>query len=146
MDMKTSPLSLLNDPSLLKTDALVNGLWVKGSAGTRFDILDPSNGHKLADVANLGAADATVAIAAANAAWPAWRSKTGKERHAILMKWFQLLMANQEDLARIMTAEQGKPFAEAKGEIAYGSSFVEWFAEEAKRVRSEERRVGKECA
>ena len=137
MDMKTSPLSLLNDPSLLKTDALVNGLWVKGSAGTRFDILDPSNGLKLADVANLGAADATAAIAAANAAWPAWRSKTGKERHAILMKWFQLLMANQEDLARIMTAEQGKPFAEAKGEIAYGASFVEWFAEEAKRVNGE---------
>ncbi len=137
MDMKTSPLSLLNDPSLLKTDALVNGLWVKGAAGTRFDILDPSNGLKLADVANLGAADATAAIAAANAAWPAWRSKTGKERHAILMKWFQLLMANQEDLARIMTAEQGKPFAEAKGEIAYGASFVEWFAEEAKRVNGE---------
>ena len=137
MDMKTSPLSLLTDPSLLKTDALVNGLWVKGSAGTRFDILDPSNGLKLADVANLGAADATAAIAAANAAWPAWRSKTGKERHAILMKWFQLLMANQEDLARIMTAEQGKPFAEAKGEIAYGASFVEWFAEEAKRVNGE---------
>ena len=137
MDMKTSPLSLLNDASLLKTDALVNGLWVKGSAGTRFDILDPSNGHKLADVANLGATDATAAIAAANAAWPAWRSKTGKERHAILMKWFHLLMANQEDLARIMTAEQGKPFAEAKGEIAYGASFVEWFAEEAKRVNGE---------
>ena len=137
MDMKTSPLSLLTDPSLLKTDALVNGLWVKGSAGARFDILDPSNGLKLADVANLGAADATAAIAAANAAWPAWRSKTGKERHAILMKWFQLLMANQEDLARIMTAEQGKPFAEAKGEIAYGASFVEWFAEEAKRVNGE---------
>ena len=137
MDMKTSPLSLLNDPSLLKTDALINGLWVKGSAASRFDITDPSNGHKLADVANLGAADATLAIAAANAAWPAWRSKTGKERHAILMKWFQLLMANQEDLARIMTTEQGKPFAEAKGEVAYGASFVEWFAEEAKRVNGE---------
>ena len=137
MDMKTSPLSLLNDPSLLKTDALINGLWVKGSAGTRFDILDPSNSLKLADVANLGAADATVAIAAANTAWPAWRSKTGKERHAILMKWFQLLMANQDDLARIMTAEQGKPFAEARGEVAYGASFVEWFAEEAKRVNGE---------
>ena len=137
MDIKISPLSLLNDPSLLKTDALVNGLWVKGSAGTRFDILDPSNSLKLADVANLGAADATVAIAAANTAWPAWRKKTGKERHAILMKWFHLLMANQEDLARIMTAEQGKPFAEAKGEVAYGASFVEWFAEEAKRVNGE---------
>ena len=142
MDMKTSPLSLLHDPSLLKTDALINGLWVAGPSGgathaTRFDILDPSNGHKLADVANLGGADATLAIAAANAAWPAWRSKTAKERSTILRKWFDLLMASQEDLARIMTAEQGKPFAEAKGEIAYGASFVEWFAEEAKRINGE---------
>ena len=135
MDMKTSPLSLLKDASLFKTDALINGQWLKGSA--RFDVTDPSNGMKLADVANLGPKDAEAAIAAANAAWPAWRSKTGKERHAILMKWYQLLMANQDDLARIMTAEQGKPFAEAKGEIAYGSSFVEWFAEEAKRVNGE---------
>ncbi len=142
MDMKTSPLALLNDPSLFKTDALINGQWVKGptaggSSANRFDVQDPSNGIKLADVANLGAADAQAAIAAANAAWPAWRSKTGKERHAILMKWFNLLMANQEDLGRILTAEQGKPFAEAKGEVAYGASFVEWFAEEAKRVNGE---------
>ena len=135
MDMKTSPLSLLSDPSLLKTDSLVNGQWLAGAS--RFDVFDPSNGQKLADVANLGTADAEAAIAAANAAWPAWRSKTAKERHAILMKWYQLLMANQEDLARIMTAEQGKPFAEAKGEVAYGASFVEWFAEEAKRVNGE---------
>jgi succinate-semialdehyde dehydrogenase/glutarate-semialdehyde dehydrogenase len=135
MDMKTSPISLLKDPSLFRTDALINGQWLSGAS--RFDVTDPSNGQKLADVANLGADDATKAIAAANAAWPAWRNKTGKERHAILMKWFQLLMANQEDLARIMTAEQGKPFAEAKGEIAYGASFVEWFAEEAKRVNGE---------
>ena len=119
----TSPLSLLKDPTLFKTDALVNGQWLKGSS--RFDILDPSNGRKLADVANLGPADAEVAIAAANAAWPAWRSKTAKERSIILRKWFDLLMANQEDLGRIMTAEQGKPFAEAKGEVAYGASFVE---------------------
>jgi succinate-semialdehyde dehydrogenase/glutarate-semialdehyde dehydrogenase len=135
MDMKTSPLSLLKDPSLLKTDGLINGQWVKGSS--RFDVCDPSNGAKLADVANLGPADAEAAIAAANAAWPAWRAKTGKERHALLMKWFNLLMANQEDLGRIMTAEQGKPFPEAKGEVAYGASFVEWFAEEAKRVNGE---------
>ncbi|RUP24422.1 MAG: NAD-dependent succinate-semialdehyde dehydrogenase [Curvibacter sp.] len=135
MDMKTSPLALLNDPSLLKTDALINGQWVSGSS--RFDVNDPATGLKLADVANLGPADAEAAIAAANAAWPAWRNKTGKERHAILLKWFQLLMANQEDLGRIMTAEQGKPFAEAKGEVAYGASFVEWFAEEAKRVNGE---------
>ena len=130
-----SPLTLLKDPSLLKTDALINGQWTKGSS--RFDILDPSDGRKLADVANLGPADAEAAIANANAALPAWRSKTAKERSIIMRKWFDLLMANQEDLARIMTAEQGKPFAEAKGEIAYGASFVEWFAEEAKRVNGE---------
>jgi len=133
--MSTSPLSLLKDPSLLKTDALINGQWVAGAS--RFAVTDPSNGQHLADVANLGAADAEAAIAAANAAWPAWKGKTAKERSIILRKWFDLLMANQEDLARIMTAEQGKPFAEAKGEIAYGASFVEWFAEEAKRVNGE---------
>ena len=135
MNMNTSPISLLKDPTLLKTDALINGQWITGIA--RFDVLDPATGLKLADVADLGAQSATDAIEAANAAWPAWRKKTGKERHAILMKWFALLMANQDDLARIMTAEQGKPFAEAKGEIAYGASFVEWFAEEAKRINGE---------
>jgi succinate-semialdehyde dehydrogenase/glutarate-semialdehyde dehydrogenase len=135
MDMKTSPLALLNDPTLLKTDGLINGQWVKGTS--RFDVNDPSNGTKLADVANLGPKDAEAAIAAANAAWPAWRAKTGKERSIVLRKWFDLLMANQEDLGRLMTAEQGKPFAEAKGEVAYGASFVEWFAEEAKRVNGE---------
>ncbi len=135
MDMKTSPLALLKDPSLLKTDAFVNGQWLPGSS--RFDVLDPATGRKLADVANLGPLDAEVAIAAANAAWPAWRSKTGKERSIILRKWFDLLMANQDDLGRIMTAEEGKPLPEAKGEIAYGASFVEWYAEEAKRVNGE---------
>jgi succinate-semialdehyde dehydrogenase / glutarate-semialdehyde dehydrogenase len=135
MDMKTSPLALLNDPTLLKTDGLVNGQWLAGSS--RFDVLDPATGQKLADVANLGPAEAQTAIDAANAAWPAWRNKTAKERAIILRQWFNLLMANQDDLARILTAEQGKPYAEAKGEIAYGASFVEWFAEEAKRVNGE---------
>jgi succinate-semialdehyde dehydrogenase / glutarate-semialdehyde dehydrogenase len=135
MDMKTSPLSLLNDPSLLKTDGLINGQWVAGSS--RFDVHDPATGMKLADVANLGPADAEAAIAAANAAWPAWKNKTAKERSTILRKWYDLLMANQEDLGRLMTAEQGKPLPEAKGEVAYGASFVEWFAEEAKRVNGE---------
>ncbi len=135
MTSHPSPLSLLNDPSLLRTDALVNGHWVAGTS--RFDVHDPATGEKLADVANLGSQEAEAAIVAANAAWPAWRSKTGKERHAILMKWYQLLMTHQEDLGRIMTAEQGKPFPEAKGEVAYGASFVEWFAEEAKRVNGE---------
>ena len=131
----TSPLAQLADPSLLKTDALINGQWLPGTS--RFDVTDPATGLKLADVANLGAQAATDAISAANAAWPAWRKKTGKERHAILMKWFQLLIANADDLGRILTAEQGKPFAEAKGEIIYGASFVEWFTEEAKRVNGE---------
>jgi succinate-semialdehyde dehydrogenase / glutarate-semialdehyde dehydrogenase len=135
MDMKTAPLSLLNDPTLLKTDSLINGQWVAGTS--RFDVNDPATGKKLADVANLGPADAEAAIAAANTAWGPWKAKTGKERSAILRKWFDLLMANQEDLGRIMTAEQGKPFAEAKGEVAYGASFVEWYAEEAKRVNGE---------
>ena len=130
-----SPLSLLKDPTLFKTDALINGQWVAGTE--RFDVLDPSNGQKLADVANLGAAAAEQAIAAANAAWPAWKTKTAKERSILLRKWFDLLMAHQEDLGRIMTAEQGKPFGEAKGEVAYAASFVEWFAEEAKRVNGE---------
>ena len=135
MDMKTSPLALLNDPSLLKTDALINGQWMAGAS--RFDITDPATGAVLANVANLGPAEAEQAIAAANAAWPAWKAKTAKERSIILRKWYDLLMANQDDLGRIMTAEQGKPLAEAKGEVAYGASFVEWFAEEAKRVNGE---------
>ena len=133
--MTTSPLSLLKDPSLLKTDALINGQWVKGTQ--RFDVHNPATGEKLTDVANMAATDAKTAINAANSAWPAWRTKTGKERSIILRKWFDLLMSNADDLARILTAEQGKPFAEAKGEIAYGASFVEWFAEEAKRVNGE---------
>ena len=133
--MTTSPLSLLKDPTLLKTDALVNGQWVSG--GSRFAVTDPATGTHLADVANLGAADAEAAIAAANAAWPAWRSKTAKERSIILRKWYDLLMANQAELGRVRTAEQGKPLPEAKGEVAYGASFVEWFAEEAKRVNGE---------
>jgi succinate-semialdehyde dehydrogenase / glutarate-semialdehyde dehydrogenase len=135
MDMKTSPLALLKDPSLFKTDALVNGQWVAGAS--RFDVHDPATGHKLADVANLGPDEAEQAIAGANAAWPAWKNKTAKERSIILRKWFDLLMANQDDLGRLMTAEQGKPLPEAKGEVAYGASFVEWFAEEAKRVNGE---------
>ena len=135
MDMKTSPLALLKDPALLKTDALINGQWVKGQS--RFEVSDPATGLKLADVANLGAAEAEAAIAAANAAWPAWRNKTAKERSLIMRKWFDLLIAHTEDLARLMTAENGKPLAESRGEVAYGASFVEWFAEEAKRINGE---------
>ncbi|MBA2722258.1 MAG: NAD-dependent succinate-semialdehyde dehydrogenase [Methylibium sp.] len=135
MDMKTSPLAALADPSLLKTDALIGGEWV--GASTRFAVNDPATGQELAQVANLGAAETETALAAAAAAWPAWRVKTAKERGAILMKWFHLLHQHADDLARIMTAEQGKPLAEAKGEVSYGASFLEWFAEEAKRVYGE---------
>ena len=135
MDMKTSPIATLNDASLLKTDALIGGEWVAGAA--RFDINDPATGLKLAAVPNLGTPETLDAIAAADKAWPAWRAKTAKERHAVLMKWFSLIMANADDLARILTAEQGKPLAEARGEVVYGASFIEWFAEEAKRVYGE---------
>lgn len=135
MDTKTSPLALLNDPTLLKTDALIAGEWIAGAS--RFDVNDPATGRKLVGVANLTRADAAHAIAAANKALAAWRGKTGKERSIVLRKWFDLLIANTEDLGRLMTAEQGKPFAEAKGEVAYGASFIEWFAEEAKRVNGE---------
>ena len=113
MDMKTSPLALLNDPTLLKTDGLINGQWVAGSS--RFDVNDPATGLKLADVANLGPADAEAAIAAANAAWGPWKTKTAKERSIILRKWYDLLMANQDDLGRIMTAEQGQAPGRSQG-------------------------------
>lgn len=131
----TSPLALLREPSLLRTDAYINGQWQAGSS--RFAVEDPATGQHLADVACLDASHTQQAIDAANAAWPAWRTLTGKQRHAILMRWYQLLMEHQEDLARIMTAEQGKPLAEARGEVAYGASFVEWYAEEAKRTNGQ---------
>ena len=130
-----NPLDELNDPTLLKVDGLVNGKWLKGKA--RFAVTDPATGHTLAEVADLGPRETKAAIDAANAAWPAWRNLTAKQRHALMLKWYQLLMEAQDDLARLMTAEQGKPLAEAKGEVAYGASFVEWFAEEAKRCNGE---------
>ncbi len=131
----TTPLALLQDPTLLRTNAYINGCWVPG--GQRFAVTDPATGQQLADVAQLTATEAQHAIDAANAAWPAWRKLSGKQRHAILLRWFHLLMQHQDNLARIMTAEQGKPLAEARGEVAYAASFVEWFAEEAKRTLGE---------
>ena len=135
MAANDSPLAKLNDASLLKTDALIAGEWVRGDA--RFAVHDPATGQHLADVARLGAEHAHAAIAAADKAWPAWRTKTAKERATVLMKWFALLHQHADDLARIMTAEQGKPLAEAKGEVGYGASFLEWFAEEARRIYGE---------
>jgi succinate-semialdehyde dehydrogenase/glutarate-semialdehyde dehydrogenase len=138
MDTQTSPLALLTDPTLLKTEALIDGRWVGASdASARFEVTDPATGGTLAEVSNLGAVDAAAAIAAAERAWPAWRSRTAKERGVVMTKWFGLLHQHADDLARIMTAEQGKPLAEARGEVLYGASFLEWFAEEARRVYGE---------
>ncbi|MDI4633834.1 NAD-dependent succinate-semialdehyde dehydrogenase [Pelomonas sp. V22] len=131
------PLAALDDASLLRTQALIGGEWVAGSSGARFAVHDPATGALLAEVANLGAVDAEAAIAAANNAWPAWRAKPAKERAAIMQRWFQLLIRHADDLARIMTAEQGKPLFESRGEVIYGASFIEWFAEEGRRIYGE---------
>lgn len=124
----------MNDSTLLRTCAYIDGAWTEADDGTRFDVLNPADGGVLASVPDMGAAEARRAIEAAAAALPAWRARTAKERAAILRKWFELIMAHQEDLAVLMTSEQGKPLAEARGEVAYGASFIEWFAEEGKRV------------
>src|SRR5512140_1568657 len=124
----------LADGALLKADSFIDGAWVPAASGARFVVHNPADGLKLAEVANGGEAEANQAIAAAQRAMPAWRGKTAKERAAVLRKWFELILANQEDLAKLMTAEQGKPLSESRGEVVYGASFIEWFAEEAKRV------------
>jgi succinate-semialdehyde dehydrogenase/glutarate-semialdehyde dehydrogenase len=125
----------LKDAKLFREQCYIDGAWVSGSKS--FPVTNPATGATLGSVPDLGAAETRKAIDAAERAWPAWRAKPAKERAAILRKWFELMMANQDDLAQILTAEQGKPLAEAKGEIAYGASFIEWFAEEAKRVYGE---------
>src|SRR5665213_2992745 len=124
----------LNDPKLLRTQAYVDGAWVGAASGETFAVTNPAGGEILATIANLDAADARAAIEAAQRAMPAWAARTAKDRAGTLRKWFELIMAAQEDLARLMTAEQGKPLAESRGEVAYGASFIEWFAEEAKRL------------
>ncbi|WP_419710527.1 NAD-dependent succinate-semialdehyde dehydrogenase [Pseudomonas sp. NFX224] len=124
----------LNDLTLLREQAFVNGEWIEADDKTRFPVTNPANGELIAEVSSLGAAETSRAIKAAAAALPAWRSKTAKERSKLLRTWYDLIMANQEDLARLLSWEQGKPLAEGRGEIAYGASFIEWFAEEAKRI------------
>ncbi|MVW85808.1 NAD-dependent succinate-semialdehyde dehydrogenase [Pseudomonas sp. PB101] len=124
----------LNDLKLLREQAYINGQWIEADDSNRFAVTNPANGETIAEVSSLGQAETARAIAAAQAALPAWRGKTAKERSNILRKWFDLIMANQEDLARLLSLEQGKPLAESRGEIAYGASFIEWFAEEAKRI------------
>jgi succinate-semialdehyde dehydrogenase / glutarate-semialdehyde dehydrogenase len=126
------PALPLKDPKLFRTQCYVDGGWIDGSQ--TIPVRNPATGAVLGTVPKLGAAEARRAIDAAERAWPTWRAKTAKERSVILRKWFDLMMANQEDLAQILTAEQGKPLSEARGEIAYGASFIEWFAEEGKRA------------
>ena len=124
----------LSDPSLFRQQCYVDGQWIDADGGATLAVTNPANGDVLGSVPKLGAAETRRAIEAANRAWPAWRDLLAKERANILRKWFDLMMANQDDLALLMTLEQGKPLAEAKGEIAYGASFIEWFAEEGKRI------------
>jgi succinate-semialdehyde dehydrogenase/glutarate-semialdehyde dehydrogenase len=124
----------LNDPDLWRHQAFVGGAWADADSSQTLDVENPSTGSSLGSVPRMGTDETRRAIEAANEALPAWRARTGKDRAAILRKWFDLIMANQEDLAKLMTAEQGKPLAESRGEIAYAASYVEWFAEEGKRV------------
>ena len=128
-----SPL-VLDDSSLLKSDAYINGKWCAAADGRRFDVLNPATGEVLASLPDMGVEETREAIDAANAAWPEWRARTAKDRAGILRKLFFLMMENQEDLARLITAEGGKPMVESRGEVAYGAAFIEWFGEEAKRV------------
>ncbi|MEP4246469.1 NAD-dependent succinate-semialdehyde dehydrogenase [Tateyamaria sp.] len=136
LDQPTDLKSLLKDPTLLETRAYVDGEWVDGDDGT-FDVTNPARGDVIAQVADLSRAQVGKAIAAAEKAQKEWATWTGKERAAVMRKWFDLMMANQDDLGIILTAEQGKPLAEAKGEVGYGASFIEFFGEEAKRIYGE---------
>lgn len=122
----------LKDPALLRNLAYIDGAWV--DAKTSFIVTNPADGSTIGSVPNMGAEETEAAIKAAHIAFPAWAAKTGKERSIIMRKWFDLIIANADDLAALMTAEQGKPLIESKGEVIYGASFIEWFAEEAKRV------------
>jgi succinate-semialdehyde dehydrogenase / glutarate-semialdehyde dehydrogenase len=129
--------TLLRDPSLLETRAFVAGEWVGADDGATFDVTNPARGDVIAKVADLGRVETARAIDAAEAAMKDWAARPAKERAQVMRKWFDLMMEAQDDLARILTAEMGKPFPEAKGEIAYGASFIEWFGEEAKRIYGE---------
>ncbi|EBI5033549.1 NADP-dependent succinate-semialdehyde dehydrogenase [Salmonella enterica] len=124
----------LNDPTLFRQQALIDGQWRNANCGEMIAVINPASGQRLGNVPKMGADETREAIDAASRALPAWRALTAKERACILRRWFNLMMENQDDLARLMTLEQGKPLAEAKGEISYAASFIEWFAEEGKRI------------
>ncbi|RKP57811.1 NAD-dependent succinate-semialdehyde dehydrogenase [Pararobbsia silviterrae] len=123
--------------TLLRTQCLIDGKWTDADHGETFDVANPATGTVIARVPKMGAAETRRAIDAANAAWPNWKKQTGKQRAAVLRRWFELMLENIDDLALILTTEQGKPLAEAKGEIQYAASFIEWFAEEGKRANGE---------
>src|SRR6056297_2947137 len=137
LDTTTDLRSLLDDSELLQTKAYLAGEWVAATDGATFPVTNPARGDTIAEVASIGREQTADTIAAAAAAQKAWASKTAKERAVILRRWYDLMMEHQEDLATILTAEQGKPMAESRGEIAYGASFIEWFGEEAKRIYGE---------
>ena len=124
----------LKDMALLKCQGFIDGQWVAADSGAVFAVTDPASGSKIVEVADMGVAETRRAIYAAARALPVWRAKTAKERGAVLRRWFELILAHTEDLALLMTTEQGKPLGEARGEVAYGASFLEWFAEEGKRA------------
>ncbi|MDP5064638.1 MAG: NAD-dependent succinate-semialdehyde dehydrogenase [Haliea sp.] len=124
----------LSDPTLLQTRAYINGAWVDADDGATFPVSNPANGEVIAQVAKVGAAETRRAIEAARVAMDSWKAQPAKQRAAVLRKWFDLMLVHQEDLAHIMTAEQGKVLAESRGEVAYGASFIEWFGEQAKRI------------
>ena len=127
----------LTDPKLLRTQAYVGGRWADADSGATCAVLNPATGERLGTVPEMGAVETRRAIEAARAAFAGWAGRTAKERAGILRRWYELMMQHQEDLARLMTAEQGKPLSEARGEIAYAASFIEWFAEEGKRLYGE---------
>jgi succinate-semialdehyde dehydrogenase/glutarate-semialdehyde dehydrogenase len=124
----------LSQPSLLKHQSYIGGEWVEAKSGQTFSVINPANGEHIIDVADLGAEETTLAVEAADKAHKDWQALTAKERATLLRRWNQLILDNQDDLATLMTLEQGKPFAEAKGEVAYGASFIDWFADEARRL------------
>jgi succinate-semialdehyde dehydrogenase / glutarate-semialdehyde dehydrogenase len=137
VSISTAASAGLRDPSLLRTSAFLDGTWVDTGDSGRFSVVNPSTGETVADLPSLSRSQTAEAVAAAHRAWPGWRSLSAKERAGVLRRWFDLVTEHSEDLARIITLEEGKPLAEARGEVAYAASFVEWFAEEAKRVRGD---------
>lgn len=127
----------LQDPSLLKARCYIDGQWVDADNGATLAVNNPANGALIGTIPNAGAAQTQTAIAAADRAFGPWKDRTAEDRARILRRWFELMLQHQEDLALIMTSEQGKPLAEARGEIAYAASYIEWFAEEARRIYGE---------